>query len=177
LDSDSYSVRLPVFISIGRVGSAEQRNCVGVIFAALRRHGLEPRELPGADWTDRNPAEPILDQMSRCSGAVVIALPRIRVVTGYEWPGTPYQTGIDDRQLPTVWLQIEAALAVASRLPLLSLVDREVHAEGLLNPRHSALHAVYFDATSSQDRLNDVVMDELRDFARRVKDYANSTAG
>jgi hypothetical protein len=149
-----------------------QKQCLERIFDALRQHGLEPCALPREDWTNRNPAEQILGRMSVCFGVIIIAFPRLQVIKGIEWPESGLLKPIYDRQLPTVWLQIEAAFALASRLPLLSLVDRDLHAEGLVNPRHDVLHAIYFNAASSQHQLEDSTIAKIGDFAARVESFA-----
>src|SRR3984893_8042985 len=59
---------------------------------------------------------------NRCYGAVVLAFERTRIELGVSRPGAKSEKVLKDVRLPTVWNQIEAAMAYTSGLPLLVLV-------------------------------------------------------
>jgi hypothetical protein len=70
--------------------------------------------------------------MKECSGAIVVAFERIHIEKGSEKRGTADETDISGLNVPTVWNQIEAALAYAHHRPLLVLVEKGLKCEGLL---------------------------------------------
>jgi len=149
--------RAPVFVSIGRHGGEAQHGFVDCIVQALRRSGLAPR-LPSRGRSESGePLERILMDMKRCYGVVVIAYPRWHFPVGQEIVETTMEVVLGTRKLPSVWLQVEAALAYALELPLLILVDEQIHAEGVLNLKHPSS----FTHCYSVDACNDGLPPEL----------------
>jgi hypothetical protein len=67
-------------------------------------------------------------------GVIVIALERNYFPAGFDRPGGPRQTALAEVRLATTWNQIEAAMAYASGLPLLVILQDGVRREGLLEP-------------------------------------------
>ena len=65
----------------------------------------------------------------------MIAFERYRIIDGVEKPDSPEQIRIRSQIEPTVWNHLEAAMAYANDLPMLVLVERGVHRQGMLSKR------------------------------------------
>ena len=70
--------------------------------------------------------------MGECAGVVIIAFERILIEQGKELRGNPKARDVGGQRIPTVWNQIEAAMAYATRKPLLVIVEDGLRPEGLL---------------------------------------------
>ena len=73
--------------------------------------------------------------MRECHGTVVVAFERIHIEKAYDKPKSEHQSELRDIALPTVWNQLEAAMAYANDLPILILVQRGTKREGMLSDR------------------------------------------
>lgn len=123
---------MDVFVSVGTGLNPRQEEFVSAVEDRLRSIGLSPRTIGRNTFSSDAPLHAISDLMEQCDGAVVIALERYYFRGGEERRGAPSQIDLTNVSLPTVWNQIEAAMAYSSQLPLLVIVDQSLRAEGLL---------------------------------------------
>lgn len=124
-----------IFVSCGPDCAAHEA-FVAAIERRLQLLGFEPRTVgrqTGGVWQPLPDARRLI---GRCDGAVVIAFERTRILQGIEKPHAP-----DAPQpaplgsLPTVWCQLEAAMAYAKDVPILVLVDEGVKRQGMLSDK------------------------------------------
>ena len=123
---------IDIFISVGRTATTEQEAFVSAIEAYLRENGLNPRALGRSDFSSLQPLKFIEQVMNECSGTVVLAFERIHVIEGVELEGGEEEKKILDAKVPTIWNQIEAAMAYVLKQPLLVIVEKGLRNEGLL---------------------------------------------
>lgn len=121
-----------VFVSVGRVSTPEQEKFVSAIEQYLRDHGFEPRIVGRNAFSSLQPLKFVEQLMRECSGTVIIAFERIYVQEGVEKRGSDAQKTIRETKIPTVWNQIEAAMAYVLGHPLLVIVEDGLRSEGLL---------------------------------------------
>ncbi|HEV2237632.1 MAG TPA: hypothetical protein VGR57_13305 [Ktedonobacterales bacterium] len=121
-----------VFISVGSGLAPGQEHFVAAIEATLRRHGLGAATL-GRNLHSDGALDALHTLVRETIGTLVIAFARLRVVSAIERPDT-VAAPVSARDLPTVWNQIEAAMAYQARKPLLLLLEAGLHPEGLLDP-------------------------------------------
>lgn len=161
-----------VFLSVGRIFAPEHRRLLSHLHDATATNGLALKRLgAAAECPSENPLDAVGALLQRSYGALIVAYPRLRYEGGVEYPDSPDETPLPARHLTTVWNQIETALALHYRLPILTLVESHVHAEGLLSPRRPQYHAVCFDLDACQDAVPPVILAELRTFADRVRAF------
>jgi len=122
----------PIFISVGKTFTPEQEAFVTAVENYLHAQGLEPRTIGRNYFRNDQPLKTVTECMQECAGAIVIAFERIHVDKGSEKRGSPDATELSQINFPTVWNQIEAALAYATHRPLLVLVENGLKLEGLL---------------------------------------------
>ncbi len=123
---------IDVFISVGRTATPEQEAFVSAVEAYLQENGLNPRALGRSDFSSLQPLKFIEQVMNECSGTVVLAFERIHVVEGVELDGSEDEKPLVNAKVPTVWNQIEAAMAYVLKQPLLVIVEKGLRNEGLL---------------------------------------------
>jgi hypothetical protein len=127
---------IDVFVSAGRTVKPEQEQFLSNLENLLRQHGMTPRNVGRTDFSSRDPLRAVEDLMRQCSGTVVVAYERTVVTEGYQW--TPQRTSvpIHGQTLPTVWNQLEAAMAYMLGHPIFLVVDRNLIKEGMLEKGH-----------------------------------------
>ncbi|NTW50217.1 MAG: hypothetical protein HGB19_10915 [Chlorobiales bacterium] len=122
--------------------------------------------------------------MNECAGTVVIAFERVRIVDGIDRRGSSEEKNISNQILPTVWNQIEAAMAYVLGHPLLVIVENGARDEGLLEAGYDwYVQRVDLDpAIFAKKQFIGVFADwkrRVEDNARRQRkmDVANLTIG
>ncbi|MCP5048468.1 MAG: hypothetical protein GY940_14960 [bacterium] len=73
--------------------------------------------------------------MKQCDGAVIFAFTRYHIPQAIEFPNSDKTEKLKNFRYPTVWNQLEAAMAYGLDLPLLILVERGLKREGMLSDR------------------------------------------
>ena len=123
---------LSVFLSVGRMATLEQRAFVAALESFLVAQYLRPRTVGRTDFADQKPLQRIADVLRECSGTIILATERLYIAAGAELRGGSDATALADVKLPTVWNQIEAAIAYTLGHPLLAIVEAGMRDEGIL---------------------------------------------
>jgi hypothetical protein len=129
------STPLPIFLSCGATYNSLQETFVTSIEAHLRSHGCTPQTAGRSAYSARQPVEAARALIGACHGAVVIAFERTRILTALEKPDSPEQKDVRDERHPTVWNQMEAAMAYAQKVPMLMIVETGLKRQGMLSDR------------------------------------------
>lgn len=124
---------IDVFLSVGRTSTADQDRFVLAIDKLLRESGMTACR---AQWSSVQPLKKIEEVMAKCYGTVIIAFERNYSESSIERRGSGDEVRHSPFVLPTVWNQIEAALAYSRGHPLLVICDKNMHIEGLLEQRY-----------------------------------------
>ncbi len=123
---------IDVFLSVGRTSTPQQEEFVAAIEQYLRINDLFPKTVGRSAFSSQQPLKFIKKLMKKCAGTVIIAFERIQIEHGIELRGSPQKKEITNAAIPTVWNQIEAAMAYVHKHPLLVIVQEGLRSEGLL---------------------------------------------
>ena len=130
---------LPVFVSCATPHQIAQEDFISAVDAHLKSHGCEPITVGRTKYADRLAVEATRDCIAECHGAVIIATERMRVLkaTKYPDPDRPKyaEEPIGKEAHPTIWNQMEAAMAYSKNMPMLILVQKGLKREGMLSDR------------------------------------------
>ena len=122
-----------IFLSRPTWVSDEFTSGLEVFLTGLKNLGVTPRTLGTTDYPSKAPLDEVIDIMAECKGAVILGYPQISIIQG----SVKSSELKDTLHLPTEWNHIEAALAYAKGLPLLSVhhssVSRGVFDRGVMN--------------------------------------------
>jgi hypothetical protein len=127
------AIRPKVFLSAGRTETTAQDAFVVSVTQCLQDEGFE---VIRAQWSSEQPLKPIWRKMQECAGTAVIAFERMHFAEGVEFRGSPKQKPLEDVSVPTIWNQIEAAMAYTLGHPLLMVVQDGLREDGLLEGRY-----------------------------------------
>ena len=156
-----------IFVSVGKTFNARQERFVSAVEHRLITYGLNPQRVGRNVFANKQPLRFIRELMDRCDGTVVIALERFYVKQGLEMRGSDKAKPLDRQKLPTVWNQIEAAMAYTLRHPLLIITEEDIRRDGLLEANYDwyILHVKPEpEALDAQE-----VDGQIREWAERVK--------
>lgn len=121
-----------VFLSVGRSSRPEQEEFLKALENYLQENKLIPQTVGRTYYSSQQPLKAVQHLMKECSGTMIVAFERLHIIKAIEKRGDPNQTIIKDLNLPTVWNQIEAAMAYMVGHPLFVLVENGLKNEGLL---------------------------------------------
>jgi hypothetical protein len=121
-----------IFLSVGKTSTPQQEAFVTAIEKHLQVNGLYPKTVGRSAFSSDQPLKLVADLMRECSGTVIVAFERTYIESGIERRGSTDEKTLNKTPLPTVWNQIEAAMAYTHRHPLLVIVEQGLKSEGLL---------------------------------------------
>lgn len=127
--------QLLIFLSCGAPHNKSQEDFIAAVEAHLESHNCTPQTVGRSVYSARQPVEASRDLIGSCHGAVVISFERTRIVTGLDRPDSPQQKEIVNELHPTIWNQMEAAMAYAQRVPILTFVQNGLKRQGMLSDR------------------------------------------
>lgn len=125
-----------VFLSVGKTSTPEQEAFVAGIERHLIANGLVPRTVGRTAFSSEQPLKLVAELMRECRGAVIVAFERTLIERGRDRRGSAEESSLEDVKLPTVWNQIEAAMAYVHGHPLLVLAENGIKSEGLIEGRY-----------------------------------------
>jgi hypothetical protein len=121
-----------IFLSVGKTSTPMQEAFVTAIERHLQVNGLFPKTVGRSAFSSDQPLKLVSDLMKECSGTVIVAFERTYIESGIERRGSSDEKTFSKMPLPTVWNQIEAAMAYTHGHPLLVIVEDGLKGEGLL---------------------------------------------
>jgi hypothetical protein len=128
-------IGIDVFLSVGRT-TPDQESFVAAVESYLQANDLRPRTVGRIEFSSEQPLKRVQRLMRECSGAVILAYERLYIQDGIDRRGSDAEEALGPCSLPTVWNQIEAAMAYTLGRPLLVMVEVGLRDEGLLEPGH-----------------------------------------
>jgi len=121
-----------IFLSLGRTFTEAQETYVSRLEEHLKSNGLVPQTVGRSYFTSQAPLKAVDILMNECVGTVVVALERTFIAQAIDRRGSPKASTLVEVRLPTVWNQIEAAMAYVRGHPLLVILEDGLRSEGLL---------------------------------------------
>ena len=121
-----------IFLSLGRTFTEAQETYVCRLEEHLRTNGLVPQTVGRSYFTSQAPLKAVDILMNECAGTVVVALERTFIPQAIDRRGSPKASTLVEVRLPSVWNQIEAAMAYVRGHPLLVILEDGLRPEGLL---------------------------------------------
>ena len=160
---------IDVFISVGRSSKPEHDRFISEIEQFLRNNGVNPRIIGRTDFASIQPLKFIEQVMNECSGTIVIAFERIHIDRGIEQRGSNVEKQLSNITIPTVWNQIEPAMAYVLGHPLLVIVENGIRSEGLLETGYD-WYVQWIDINPSTLQKREFV-GVFADWKKRVDEY------
>jgi hypothetical protein len=124
-----------IFVSCGTPFNDAQDAFLTAVEAHLKSHNCEPQTVGRSKFSARQPVQAARDLIAECDGAMLIAFERTLIVEGVEKPNSASASAVSNETHPTVWNQMEGAMAYARRVPILTIVQNGVKRQGMLSNR------------------------------------------
>lgn len=126
---------MKVFLSVGATYSEDQEQFVKAFEGFLIDNDCKRLTVGRDSPASRQPILEAHDLMQTADAVVVLAFTRILVVDAIDKPDSKDQKKINDTRYPTVWNQIEAAMAFGLDIPLLVILEKGLYQEAMLKDR------------------------------------------
>ena len=130
---------MKVFLSVGATYSKDQERFVRAFEEFLVWNGCQELTVGRDQPRSRQPILEARELMETADAVVVLAFTRYFVERALEYPGSKAparpEIEIKDVKYPTVWNQLEAAMAFGLKLPLLVILENGLHQEAMLKDR------------------------------------------
>lgn len=126
---------MKVFLSVGSTYNEKQETFVSAFETFLGQNGCERLTVGRGNYFASQPIVSARDLMQEADAVVVIAFTRLVIEKAIDKPGSKSEKEILERSYPTVWNQLEAAMAFGLKLPLLVILEEGVYQEAMLKDR------------------------------------------
>lgn len=126
---------MKIFLSVGSTYNDEQESFVSAFETFLAQNGCERLTVGRGNYYASQPIVAARDLMQQVDAVVVIAFTRLAVEKAVDKPGSDNESKIVDRNYPTIWNQLEAAMAFGLKLPLLVIIEKGLYQEAMLKDR------------------------------------------
>ena len=127
---------IDVYLSAGKPANAEQEAFLEAVERFLRQRDLNPRTPGRTHLANKQPLKAVEQCMRTCKGIVVVAYERLYAPVAIARRGGPEQKGLEDAIVPTVWNQVEGAMAYTLGLPVLIIAQKGLRSEALLESKY-----------------------------------------
>ncbi len=163
---------MKVFLSVGATYNEKQESFVSAFETFLGQNGCERLAVGRGNYYASQPIVSARDLMQEADAVVVIAFTRIRIDRAVDKPGSEIEKEILNRNYPTVWNQLEAAMAFGLKLPLLVLIENGVYQEAMLKDRleYRALITDLDKRLFSSEEFRGIFLDWKRIAENRAKE-------
>jgi hypothetical protein len=121
-----------IFLSIGRTENKQHQQLVETVENYLKMNDLLPQTVGRTYFSSKQPLVAVKELMHECAGSIILAYERTHLIEAVERRGSAQEARLEGLNLPTVWNQIEAAMAYTLGHPLMVLVEDGLKYEGLL---------------------------------------------
>jgi hypothetical protein len=126
---------MKVFLSVGATYNGKQETFVSAFETFLSQNGCERLTVGRGNYFASQPIVAARNLMQTADGVVVIAFTRQLIDKAIDKPGSENEKEIKNRRYPTVWNQLEAAMAFGLKIPLLVIMEDNVYQEAMLKDR------------------------------------------
>lgn len=153
-----------VFISVGHGLVPENAALVRLISSYLMSQGINPLAVERRAQQISDPVGTIRSVVQKSAGTIVIATTRYKVSGVTEFPKGSNARLQPDRNLTTVWNQIEAAMTLQCQHPLLILCEEGLMYEGIIDPSIHPL--IIYSPEDVSDQIPAHVLEAISDWCK-----------
>jgi hypothetical protein len=153
---------MKVFLSVGSTYNELQEEFIKAFEVFLSQNGCERLTVGRGHYTSKQPVVEARNLMQTADGVVVIAFTRQIIEKAINEPGGLKENFINNRKLPTIWNQLEAAMAFGLGLPLLLIIEDGLYQEAMLNDYFGQI------APLISDESEPLIPDESRPLFQRA---------
>jgi len=149
---------ISIFLSYPQPHKREQMEFIQGIIDSLKDKDISPRTLGVTDYDNNAPLAAIRRLMLECDGFITVAFGRTYINSGMGKMNTDME-GIEPYDLSGKWLtspycQIETAMAYQLGLPILTMLEKDVIAEGILEKGVTGLYLPEFDLSKDVKKIS-----------------------
>ncbi len=131
---ENYQSNRVIFLSVSHILTEEQQSFVSNVEKTVRKHNYDLRTIGRGVEKSLKVSKDVKELIDNSSGTIVIATKRLFLSSGSEYETSGSIKEIRARYYPSVWLQIEGAMALQQGQSLLLLREEGLYQEGIFRP-------------------------------------------
>lgn len=126
---------MKIFLSVGATYNEQQEAFVRAFETFLGQNGCERLTVGRGSYFSSQPINSAKELMQKADAVVVIAFTRQLIQSALDKPNSEQQKELVNEKYPTIWNQMEAAMAFGLDLPLLMIIESGLKQEAMLKDR------------------------------------------
>lgn len=116
-----------IFLSRPNTYDPVYNSTVKALTNFLEKRGLTPVTIGSTVFPNEMPILTIKQEMKNCSGIIILGLPQLLIENGIQKKNTNGEKKILDKEYPSVWNQIEGAMAYMFDLPIMIIAQKGIN--------------------------------------------------
>lgn len=126
---------MKIFLSVGATYNEQQEDFVSAFETFLGQNGCERLTVGRGNYYSSQPINSAKELMREADGVVVIAFTRQLIQSALDKPNSAQEKKLVNEKYPTIWNQMEAAMAFGLDLPLFIVIESGLKQEAMLKDR------------------------------------------
>ncbi len=126
---------MKIILSVGSTYNEEQEDFVRAFEIFLSQNSCERLTVGRGSYFSSQPINSARELMKDADGVVVIAFTRQLVESSIDKPNSIKESKIEMERHPTIWNQLESAMAFGLDLPLFMIIEAGLKQEAMLKDR------------------------------------------
>lgn len=124
-----------IFLSLGTTTNKLHQQLADTVESYIKMHDMLPQTVGRTYFSSKQPLIAIKELMHECAGSIILAYERTHLIDAVDKRNSEHEKQLQGLNLPTVWNQIEAAIAYTLGHPLLVIAEEGLKYEGLLEEK------------------------------------------
>lgn len=116
-----------IFLSRPNTYDPVYNSTVKALTNFLEKRGLTPVTIGSTVFPNEMPILTIKQEMKNCSGIIILGLPQLLIENCIQKKNTNGEKKILDKEYPSVWNQIEGAMAYMFDLPIMIIAQKGIN--------------------------------------------------
>lgn len=116
-----------IFLSRPNTYDPVYNSTVKALTNFLKKRGLTPITIGSTVFPNEIPISAIKKEMQSCSGIIILGLPQLLIENGIQKKNTKVEQVIINKESPSVWNQIEGAMAYMLDLPIMIIAQEGIN--------------------------------------------------
>lgn len=126
---------MKIFLSVGATYNEQQEAFVRAFETFLGQNGCERLAVGRGSYFSSQPVNSAKELMQEADAVVVIAFTRQLIQSALDKPNSEQEKELVNEKYPTIWNQMEAAMAFGLDLPLLMIIESGLKQEAMMKDR------------------------------------------
>lgn len=161
------SDKMKIFFSRGTPHTDKQSFYIENLKKKLLQYNIELI----SSWSPTDPIKKIKGLMNEFHGCLVLGMERTYLKEGIEKRGSTNEQNLTNQFFPTLWLQLESAMAYQMDLPLLIFKEKSLKQEGMFDSNNHSLRVIDINPNNPNEVDEEFISKCIEEWVLQIKAY------